>query len=76
MYYISRGRLKPANRSFNTTSCEYEITLNEDSEVEPVSVCVCVGGGRVIGSVDPVSVWGYVWLVGFKVFSSSTACTY
>lgn len=34
VYYISRGRLKPANRSFNTTSCDYEITLNEDSEVE------------------------------------------
>ncbi len=42
VYYISRGRLKPANRSFNTTSCEYEISLNEDSEVELVSVCVWV----------------------------------
>ncbi len=44
VYYISRGRLKPANRSFNATSSEYEITLNDDSEVELVSEYTCTRG--------------------------------
>ena len=36
VYYISRGRLRPANKQFNTTKNDYELTLNEDSEVELV----------------------------------------
>ena len=38
MYYISRGRLRPANKQFNTTKNDYELTLNEDSEIELVRI--------------------------------------
>lgn len=37
VYYLSRGRLKPANRQFNNTNNDYELSLNEDTEVELVS---------------------------------------
>lgn len=38
VYYVSRGRIKVANKQFNTTNNNYELSLNEDSEVELVSV--------------------------------------
>ncbi|XP_031489389.1 replication protein A 70 kDa DNA-binding subunit B [Nymphaea colorata] len=34
VYYISRGTLKLANRQFKTVPNDYEMTLNENSEVE------------------------------------------
>ena len=37
VFYISKGRLKPANRQFNNTNNDYELSLNEDTEVELVS---------------------------------------
>lgn len=37
VYYISKGNLKVANKQFNTVKNDYEMTLNENSEVEEVS---------------------------------------
>ena len=37
IYYVSKGRLKPANRQFNNLKNEYEVSLNEDTLVELVS---------------------------------------
>lgn len=37
VYYISKGTLKVANKQFNTVRNDYEMTLNENSEVEEVS---------------------------------------
>lgn len=34
VYYISRGTLKVANKQFKTVQNDYEMTLNENSEVE------------------------------------------
>ena len=34
VYYISRGSLKLANKQFKTVQNDYEMTLNEYSEVE------------------------------------------
>lgn len=34
VYYISRGSLKLANKQFKTVQNDYEMTLNENSEVE------------------------------------------
>lgn len=34
MYYISGGTVKQANKRFNTTGHDYEITIRNDSEVE------------------------------------------
>ncbi len=36
VYYVSRGRVKIANKQFNTTNNNYELSLNEDTEVELV----------------------------------------
>ncbi|KAK9116008.1 hypothetical protein Sjap_014955 [Stephania japonica] len=36
VYYISRGLLKVANKQFKTVQNDYEMTLNENSEVEEV----------------------------------------
>ncbi|XP_077222798.1 replication protein A 70 kDa DNA-binding subunit B-like [Tasmannia lanceolata] len=36
VYYISRGTLKVANKQFKTVQNDYEMTLNESSEVEEV----------------------------------------
>ncbi|KAK9106804.1 hypothetical protein Syun_022815 [Stephania yunnanensis] len=36
VYYISRGVLKVANKQFKTVQNDYEMTLNENSEVEEV----------------------------------------
>ncbi|VEL24934.1 unnamed protein product [Protopolystoma xenopodis] len=33
VYYVTRGTLKTANKQFNTTNNEYEITLNADSQI-------------------------------------------
>ncbi|KAK0166630.1 hypothetical protein PV327_004122 [Microctonus hyperodae] len=35
VYYISRGQLKTANKAFNNTNNEYELTLSGDSEIAP-----------------------------------------
>ena len=40
VYFISRGRLRPANKQFNTTKNDYELTFNEDSEIELVRTCL------------------------------------
>ncbi|KAL2321509.1 hypothetical protein Fmac_025888 [Flemingia macrophylla] len=37
VYYISKGTLKVANKQFKTVQNEYEMTLNESSEVEEVA---------------------------------------
>ncbi|XP_057805039.1 replication protein A 70 kDa DNA-binding subunit B [Salvia miltiorrhiza] len=37
VYYISKGTLKVANKQFKTVQNDYEITLNENSEVEEAS---------------------------------------
>ncbi|CAH8389644.1 unnamed protein product [Eruca vesicaria subsp. sativa] len=37
VYYISRGSLKLANKQFKTVENDYELTLNENSEVEEAS---------------------------------------
>ncbi|KFK27878.1 hypothetical protein AALP_AA8G440900 [Arabis alpina] len=37
VYYISKGTLKLANKQFKTVQNDYEMTLNENSEVEEVS---------------------------------------
>ncbi|VVB17558.1 unnamed protein product [Arabis nemorensis] len=37
VYYISRGLLKLANKQFKTVQNDYEMTLNENSEVEEAS---------------------------------------
>ncbi|KAF3504653.1 hypothetical protein F2Q69_00039952 [Brassica cretica] len=37
VYYISRGSLKLANKQFKTVPNDYEMTLNENSEVEEAS---------------------------------------
>ncbi|CAN1233586.1 Replication protein A 70 kDa DNA-binding subunit B [Linum perenne] len=36
VYYISRGSLRVANKRYNTVENDYEMTLNESSEVEEV----------------------------------------
>ena len=37
VYYISKGTLKVANKQFKTVQNDYEMTLNEYSEVEVAS---------------------------------------
>lgn len=37
VYYISKGTLKVANKQFKTVQNDYEMTLNEYSEVEEAS---------------------------------------
>ncbi|XP_027121735.1 replication protein A 70 kDa DNA-binding subunit B-like [Coffea arabica] len=37
VYYISKGTLRVANKQFNTVKNDYEMNLNENSEVEEVS---------------------------------------
>ncbi|OVA02158.1 OB-fold nucleic acid binding domain [Macleaya cordata] len=37
VYYISKGTLKVANKQYKTVQNDYEMTLNENSEVEEVS---------------------------------------
>lgn len=38
VYYISKGILKVANKQFKTVQNDYEMTLNENSEVEEVRI--------------------------------------
>ncbi|VDN14955.1 unnamed protein product [Dibothriocephalus latus] len=35
VYYISKATLKPANKQFNTTNNDYEMTLNSDTQITP-----------------------------------------
>ena len=37
VYYISKGTLRVANKQFKTVQNDYEMTLNENSEVEEAS---------------------------------------
>jgi len=37
VYYISKGSLKVANKQYKTVANDYEMTLNENSEVEEVA---------------------------------------
>ncbi|EJU00765.1 replication factor-a protein, partial [Dacryopinax primogenitus] len=34
VYYISKGKILPAKKIYNTTGCDYEITFNESTNVE------------------------------------------
>lgn len=36
VYYVSKGSLKLANKKFSTLKNDYEMTLNENSEVDEV----------------------------------------
>ena len=36
MYYISRGRIKPANKQYTTCKNEYEMMFTADTQVEEV----------------------------------------
>ena len=40
VYYVSRGRLKPANKKFSSVRNDYELNMNEDTEVELVGVAI------------------------------------
>ncbi|KAI3957751.1 hypothetical protein MKX01_007582 [Papaver californicum] len=51
VYYISKGTLKVANKQFKTVQNDYEMTLNENSEVEEVSE---------VGSPIPKAVYNFV----------------
>ncbi|VDL80529.1 unnamed protein product [Schistocephalus solidus] len=35
VYYISKATLKPANKQYNTTNNDYEMTLNSDTQIVP-----------------------------------------
>ncbi|XP_071499912.1 replication protein A 70 kDa DNA-binding subunit-like [Diadema antillarum] len=35
VYFLSRGSLKPANRQYTSINNEYELTLNNDTAIEP-----------------------------------------
>lgn len=35
VYYISRGRLKPANKQYTSLKNDYELSFTDDTEVEP-----------------------------------------
>ncbi|KAL7064074.1 hypothetical protein AAHC03_05881 [Spirometra sp. Aus1] len=35
VYYISKATLKPANKQYNTTNNDYEMTLNSDTQITP-----------------------------------------
>ncbi|KAH9282620.1 Replication protein A 70 kDa DNA-binding subunit [Echinococcus granulosus] len=35
VYYISKASLKPANKQFNTTNNDYEMSLNSDTQIVP-----------------------------------------
>ena len=37
VYYISKGTLRVANKQFKTVQNDYEMTLNENSQVEEAS---------------------------------------
>nr|GEU76117.1 hypothetical protein [Tanacetum cinerariifolium] len=37
VYYITKGTLKVANKQFKTVQNDYEMTLNENSQVEVVA---------------------------------------
>jgi len=37
MYYLSNGTVKPANKRFNSTGHDYELTLRDDSEVKDMA---------------------------------------
>ena len=39
VYYISRGRLKPANKQYSSLKNDYELSFTDDTEVEPVESC-------------------------------------
>ncbi|KAF2598695.1 hypothetical protein F2Q68_00008779 [Brassica cretica] len=48
VYYISRGLLKLANKQFKTVHNDYEMTLNENSEVEEArnALITCITSGE------------------------------
>ena len=35
IYYVSKGNLKTANKQYNTTSNDYELTLNNETTITP-----------------------------------------
>ena len=48
MYYVSRGRIQPANKQFSTCKNDYEMMFTRETEIEEVeqlSVFPCAGFG-------------------------------
>ena len=40
VYFVSRGRLKPANKKFSSVKNDYELSMNEDTTIELVGVVI------------------------------------
>ena len=40
IYFVSRGRLKPANKRFSSVKNDYELSLSEETSVELVGVAM------------------------------------
>ncbi|KAI3857868.1 hypothetical protein MKX03_004970, partial [Papaver bracteatum] len=54
VYYISKGTLKVANKQFKTVQNDYEMTLNENSELEEIDDLGTYVNGQVL--VDVIGV--------------------
>ena len=52
VYYISKGKLKPANKKFSSIKNDYELTLGQETVVEEVG-----GGWWVITTAVCRAVW-------------------
>lgn len=53
VYNFSSGQVKLANKRFNNTNCDYEITFNASAEIVPVEDGM---GGGAAGSIKKISV--------------------
>ena len=40
VYFVSRGRLKPANKKFSSVKNDYELTLGDETSIELVGVVI------------------------------------
>ncbi|VDM30217.1 unnamed protein product [Hydatigera taeniaeformis] len=70
VYYVSKASLKPANKQFNTTNNDYEMTLNTDSQIvaceDGEDVCVPSFSFNFvpIGKLDSYQPGDFVDIVG------------
>ncbi|MFH4975641.1 hypothetical protein AB6A40_002350 [Gnathostoma spinigerum] len=55
MYYVSGGTVKQANKRFNTTGHDYELTLRSDTEVSPCLDRAKIGQPKLSLNVVPLS---------------------